>query len=155
MLVGQLHKQTLFNHSLFSVYILYFRTGARWQDFVLSIHWLMDNHPSGQEQFLWDIAELSYQQGYSWKDFFTDLRFPKGSVDEKTMPNQGVNNAMAIKSEGIWYRQSHDPSDVNSTYLRMDLLDKYHGQANGMFTADEHLGGLMPSRGTAYITYID
>lgn len=130
--------------------ILFFcvkRTGARWQDFVLSIHWLMDYHPSGQEQFLWDIAELSYQQGYSWKKFYTDENFPKDSVDEKTMPNQGVNNAMAIKSEAIWYRQSHDPTDINSTYLRVDLLDRYHGQASGMFSADEHLGGLMPSRG--------
>ena len=27
-------------------------------------------------------------------------------------------------------------------------MDKYHGQSTGMFAADEHLAGRMPSRGT-------
>ena len=29
----------------------------------------------------------------------------------------------------------------------MEVLDKYHGQASGIFSCDEHLAGLMPSRG--------
>lgn len=38
------------------------RSGARWQDLVLTVYWLLDYHPSGQEQMLWDIAELLHQQ---------------------------------------------------------------------------------------------
>ena len=37
------------------------RSASRWQDFVLSIHWLLDNYPA-EEQFLWDLAELAHDQ---------------------------------------------------------------------------------------------
>ena len=119
----------------------------RWQDFVVSIHWLLDYHPSGQEQFLWDLAELVYQQGFKWKDYYGGSEFPKNSVSSMNLMNHGVNNGMAIKSGGVWFRQSHNQSDAKSSYQRMKVLDQYHGQASGMFTCDEHLAGLMPSRG--------
>lgn len=45
------------------------------------------------------------------------------------------------------YRQSHNKTDFNSSYVRMEKLDKYHGQASGIFACDEHLAGRMPSRG--------
>ena len=38
------------------------RSAARWQDLVLTVHWLLEFHPSGQEQLLWDLAELLHQQ---------------------------------------------------------------------------------------------
>ena len=47
----------------------------------------------------------------------------------------------------IRYRQSHDYSDADSSYVRMDKMDRYHGQASGIFSCDEHLAGKMPSRG--------
>ena len=45
------------------------------------------------------------------------------------------------------YRQSHNTSDWQSSYVRMQKLDEYHGQASGIFACDEHLAGKMPSRG--------
>ena len=45
------------------------------------------------------------------------------------------------------YRQSHNASDWQSSYVRMQKLDEYHGQASGIFACDEHLAGKMPSRG--------
>ena len=41
---------------------VYGRSAARWQDLVLTLHWLLDNYPNGEEQFLWDMAELVQQQ---------------------------------------------------------------------------------------------
>ena len=38
------------------------RSAARWQDLVLTVHWLLEFHPSGQEQLLWDLAEMLHQQ---------------------------------------------------------------------------------------------
>ncbi len=129
------------------IIIIIIRSGVRWQDFVVSIHWLLDNHPSGQEQFLWDLAELVYQQGFKWKDYYGGSGFPNDSVSSMNLMNHGVNNGMAIKSGGVWFRQSHSQSDADSSYQRMKVIDQYHGQASGMFTCDEHLAGLMPSRG--------
>ena len=124
-----------------------YRSGARWQDLVLSIHWLLENHPDGNEQQLWDMAELAHQQGFDWKSWYTDANFPKEAVTQATLFTHGVNNGQAIKSEGVWYRQSNDTSDYQSSYERMRLLDTYHGLASGIFACDEHLAGKMPSRG--------
>lgn len=37
----------------------------------------------------------------------------------------------------------------------MQKLDKYHGQASGIFGCDEHLAGTMPSRGTELCTVVE
>ena len=37
----------------------------------------------------------------------------------------------------------------------MQRLDKYHGQASGVFGCDEHLAGTMPSRGTELCTVVE
>lgn len=39
--------------------------------------------------------------------------------------------------------------DKYSSYQRLERLYKYHGLASGVFSADEHLDGNMPSQGMA------
>lgn len=53
------------------------------------------------------------------------------------------------------YRQSHQDSDSQSSHVRMAKLDKYHGQASGIFGCDEHLAGTMPSRGSELCTVVE
>ena len=67
----------------------------------------------------------------------------------------GVNNGMAIKSAAVQWRQSQDPTDVESCYERMEKMDRYHGQASGIFSCDECLAGLNPSRGTELCTVVE
>ena len=43
--------------------------------------------------------------------------------------------------------------DRNETYMAMTMLDKYHGQANGIHGCDEHLAGSNPSRGSCVSGY--
>ena len=86
-------------------------------------------------------------QGFDWKGFYAGPDFPKEPVNAATLYTHGVNNGQAIKSSGVWFRQSQDISDYNSSLQRVQVLDQYHGQANGIFACDEHLAGLMPSRG--------
>lgn len=76
-------------------------SGARWQDFALSVHWMLDNNPMGQEQMLWDLAETLHDQGFNWKDFYEN-KFPTEPVDQTTLYTHGVNNGQALKSEGVW-----------------------------------------------------
>lgn len=42
----------------------------RWQDWVAIIHQLLDQAPQGQEQALWDAAELTEQQSYDWDAYY-------------------------------------------------------------------------------------
>ena len=77
-------------------------SGARWQDLVLTVHWMLRNHPSEEEQMLWDLAELVREQGFDWKGWFGGDKFPKKPVNAATLYTHGVNNGQAIKSEAVW-----------------------------------------------------
>ena len=67
---------------------------------------MLDNNPGGQEQLLWDLAELWKQQGYDWKSYYTDVgadRFPTEAVTQAArMHTHGVNNGQALKAGAVW-----------------------------------------------------
>jgi len=80
-------------------------SSARWQDLALNIHWMLEKYPSGQEQMLWNFAELIHDQGFHWSDWYESKNgqtFPLGDVSSTSMYTHGVNNGMAIKSAAVW-----------------------------------------------------
>ena len=134
-------------------------TGYEWtyyrtQDMQTSIMWLYDNYPQDRQQFLLDLNELLYNNSFDWVDYYQH-RLPTTNVSGWNMNDHGVNNGQALKSAAVQYRASHNQSDVDSTYLRMHKMDKYHGQASGIFSCDECLAGLNPSRGTELCTVVE
>ena len=88
---------------LFVTPLGYSWAGARWQDLVLTVHWMLRDHPSGEEQMLWDLAELLHNQGFDWKGWFGGDKFPTKPVDNATQYTHGVNNGQGLKSEAVWY----------------------------------------------------
>jgi hypothetical protein len=63
------------------------------------------------------------------------------------MRAHGVNNAMALKTSALWSLISGDPTDREAIHRALDILDRYHGLPNGMFSGDEHYAGTDPSEG--------
>ena len=137
---------------------------SRAQDFIWAMQWLMDNLatlkgvPAGyNEAFLLDFMDITREQclanGGDWKSFF-DVKgeMPEGPActggARCDMYTHGVNIGQALKSEAVWYRRSSDLTDAASTYIRLEKLDTYHGVPSGMYQADEHLAGKIPSHGT-------
>jgi len=119
---------------------------SRWADLVLSIHWLYEQT---QEGWLLSLAEKAYRQGYDWRGHFADFRYTgKIKPDGWDQTTHVVNNAMAIKASGVWYRQTWDDADRSAVWNAVEMLDEYHGQATGVFTGDEHYAGKDPSQGT-------
>lgn len=122
----------------------------RYQDFVLSVQWLLDNAPQGAEQMLMDLAEMSHAQGNDWESWFET--FTNGS-------NHGVNNAQALKSAAVWYRQSGNASLPQLSRSRLANMDRIYGMPTGMFCADETLCEApetkMPSRGTELCAVVE
>lgn len=137
---------------------------ARGQDFIMGLFWLVDNFdtlpgvPTNYSQaFLIDLANLTHTQmianGADWKTWYDTNLFPEtAACDGKGTPcemrTHGVNIGQALKSEAVWYRLSQDLTDIASTYIRIQKLDTFHNGAAGMFQADEHLAGAIPSHGT-------
>ena len=125
----------------------------RWADLNLSLHWLYNR--TG-ETWLLDVAGKVHAQGYDWRRHFEEFQFktknPKGDISLHT---HVVNNAMAVKSGGIAWRQTGDEGDKASAYRAMEMLDAYHGQVTGMFGGDEHYAGKAPSQGTELCAVVE
>ena len=126
---------------------------SRWADLVLSIHWLYDHTGEG---WLLNLAEKVHQQGYDWRKHFAEFRFKnKLKREECDQTTHVVNNGMAVKQPGVWFRQSRDIGDRDSVFQVIETLDKYHGQATGVFTGDEHYAGKDPSQGTELCAVVE
>ena len=125
----------------------------RWQDLVVSIHWLYHRR---RDPCLLQLAEKARRQGYGWRRHFAQFQYPdrvlKGQAKYET---HVVNNAMAIKAPGVWHRQSRDPGDRDAVRQIVETLDRYHGQATGLFTGDEHYAGKSPSQGTELCAVVE
>ena len=136
-------------------------SSARWQDFVLGLQWMAESPLAAavvDQKVVARLMNTSKAQGFDWgKQWFNNPNFPQGVVpnNEATLWTHGVNNGQAIKAGAVWYRVSGDPSDLQTSFNAAAVLSKYHGQATGMFSCDEHLAGLMPSHGTELCTVVE
>ncbi|KAF8827372.1 hypothetical protein HHX47_DHR4000065 [Lentinula edodes] len=165
-IVNAMHKFTAAVHDIFanntqgdpSLGFQYDYQYVRWEEMLYSLQWLYDNYPEGQESQLIETMKLVRNAGFSWKDdWFTADIFPKTApgLADLNMQTHGVNTAEALKSEALAYRFTFDPSDIDSTWERMDLVYTYHGRESGTFSADEHIAGLDPSRGTELCAIVE
>ena len=117
----------------------------RWGEYLVSLLWLSEKR---QCPFAAELSEILHSQGYNWVDHFTYF-----TIDDKIRKNYNlathvVNHAMAVKYPGLWsmFSGSKEEGKVSDTAIQM--LDRFHGCATGLFTGDEHLSGLNPSQGT-------
>lgn len=124
---------------------------TRWQDLVLTIHWLYEH--TG-EAWLLDLAATCHAQGYDWYGHFLDFRYTTKQA-QWLQENHVVNHAMALKAPGVWWRQSGQETHRTAIHHLLAVLDQYHGQANGMFSGDESLAGRSPSQGTELCAVVE
>jgi len=126
---------------------------CRAAEIVLSIHWLYER--TGDDWLL-ELAAEVHRQAYDWREHFRDFRYTsKLKREETNLGTHVVNNAMAIKQPGVWYRQSGDERDLRAVSAIILALDKYHGQLTGVFSGDEHYAGKNPSQGTELCAVVE
>lgn len=125
----------------------------RWPDEVVSILWLYNR--TGNPKLL-DLARILKDQGYDWKaqfaHFIYQQKMPKGQTSLKT---HVVNNAMALKTSGIWWLVSGDASDRQAIDRQFSEMDRYHLLPNGIHSGDEHYAGLDPSQGSELCSVVE
>ncbi|MEO7910954.1 MAG: beta-L-arabinofuranosidase domain-containing protein [Roseiflexaceae bacterium] len=125
----------------------------RWADLAISVHWLYER--TGELWLLELVAKLA-AQGFDWRAHFARFAYrEKTRREECDLRSHVVNNAMAIKQPGVSLRQSNDPADRAAVFQIIETLDRFHGQANGVFSGDEHLAGLSPSQGTELCAVVE
>ena len=136
----------------------------RWADELVSVLWLYNR--TGDTSLL-DLARLLREQGTDWKRHFAEFPFtakttsaqlgvkPGGELPDRAMLAHGVNNAMALKTSALWSLVSGDPTDREAIHRALEVLDRYHGLPNGMFSADEHYAGPDPSEGVELCAVVE
>ena len=125
----------------------------RWFETLIAIYWLYER--TG-EQWLLDLAIKLHAQGFNWRAFFA--RWPLTAPTPKGRWNymgHVVNNAMAIKAHGLWWRLSGDAQDRAGVYDMIEKLDRYHGMVTGLFTGDECIAGKRPTQGTELCAVVE
>jgi uncharacterized protein len=128
---------------------LYSWAQFRGADLIVGLQWLVEK--TGDQSVL-ALADKIYNQSYNWRTHFENFAPFREKSTKFGLDSHGVNTGMALKFGGVRYRQSGDPKDRDAVFNMLETLDKYHGQATGIFTCDEHLAGRSPSQGTELCT---
>jgi DUF1680 family protein len=141
---------------------------VRWADLVLSIDTLYEL--TGDAALL-DIAVRVKSQGYDWEKYANSLPYRDKVSDARLqeyereasgiwmnddfLATHGANVAMGVKTLPVWWMNTGEAKLKSSFRSMLDQLDRYHGQATGLFTSDEHLAGRNPSQGTETCTVVE
>jgi len=131
---------------------LYSWAKMRAADFAVSMVWL---YARTGETWPLELARKAFTQRHEWRAQFDNFKFTGKTQGKFELDTHGVNTGMALKYGGIRYLLTGDARDKNAISSMLDLLDKHHGQATGIFTCDEHLAGRSPSQGTELCTVVE
>ena len=123
----------------------------RWGDLLVSAFWLYDRT---HEPWLLELAVKAANQGYNWPKHFSDLPIKEKSPGWNWV-GHGVNNAMGLKVPALLFRLTGDEKYKKLSSEAWEALDRYHGEANGLFSADECLAGKNPSQGTELCAVVE
>jgi hypothetical protein len=125
----------------------------RWAEEVLSIVYVYNR--TGNEKLL-ELARKLSTQAYNWKKHFAEFQYPgKVNKDQIGLPTHVVNNAMALKTDAVYWQVSGDSTDRESIYQILRVMDEYHGLPNGMHSGDEHYAGRSPVQGNELCAVVE
>jgi DUF1680 family protein len=136
----------------------------RWADELASIVWLYNRTADAR---LLELAAILHAQGTDWRRHFETFAFHDKTsnkllgfggaekLPDAGMRAHGVNVAMALKTSALWSLISGDATDRDAASRALEILDRHHGQPNGMFSADEHHAGQDPTQGTELCAVVE
>ncbi|WP_337175499.1 beta-L-arabinofuranosidase domain-containing protein [Paludisphaera sp.] len=131
---------------------LYEWAKVRAADYALA---LLTLHDRTKEPTLVASARKAMGQAHDWRAQFEDYRLTDRQTSGFGMLSHGVNTAMGWKFGPVRSRLSGDAGDRDAIFNMLDVLDRFHGQATGIFTCDEHVAGRSPSQGTELCTVVE
>ena len=141
-------------NNLIDTYPLHRWGKFRWFENLIAIAYLYDRK---RESWLLDLARKHQDQGFDYMDFFrqADVTVPTPRRGRWKWDKHVVNIGMAVKAYPLWARFSGAAEDRKFVYEMQDILDRYHGQATGMFSGDECLAGRNPLQGSELCAVVE
>lgn len=126
----------------------------RWFEGLIPIFHVYEHFP---DAWLLELARTLRQQGVDYHALFrTDdlmVATPRRGLWKWT--KHVVNTAMAAKASALSWRLDGRPEDRAWSTEMIAFLDRYHGQATGMFSGDECLAGRNPLQGTELCAVVE
>ena len=109
------------------------------------------------EPWLLDLARKLRAQGVDYAALFQtdDIKVPTPRRGLWKWTKHVVNSAMAPKAAALSWRLDQRPEDRAFGREMIEILDRYHGQVNGMFSGDESLSGRNPVQGTELCAVVE
>jgi DUF1680 family protein len=109
------------------------------------------------EPWLLDLAKRLREQGFDYSEYYrredVTLSTPRRGL--WTWEKHVVNTGMMIKAAALAWRLEGVDSQRDEATRMLAILDRYHGQVNGMFTGDECLAGKNPVQGTELCAVVE
>jgi len=109
------------------------------------------------DAWLLDLARTLRTQGRDYVALFEgeDVTVPTPRRGRWTWDKHVVNMGMAPKAAALSWRLDRRPQDRAFPARMLHILDRYHGQVNGVFTGDETLAGKNPVQGTELCAVVE
>jgi len=125
-----------------------FRWGRyRWFEGLIPTFYLYEKT---EEPWLLELARTLRDQGMDYQTLWQgeDVTVPTPRRGFWKWDKHVVNTAMAPRSGALAWRLEQQPGDRDFPARMLEILDRHHGQVNGMFRGDECLAGKNPVQGT-------
>jgi hypothetical protein len=126
----------------------------RWFEGLVSVFYVYERT---RDPALLDLARKLRAQGVDFEALFAtdDLSVPTPRRGLWKWTKHGVNTAMATKASALGWRLDRRARDRTWSTAMIAFLDRYHGQATGMFSADECLAGKSPLQGSELCSVVE
>ena len=126
----------------------------RWYEGLVSVFYVFERT---REPWLLDLARKLRAQGVDFEALYKteDITVPTPRRGLWKWTKHIVNTAMAVKAPALSWRIDQRPGDRRFAAKMIELLDRYHGQVNGVFAGDECLAGRNPLQGTELCAVVE
>ena len=138
---------------------------VRYQDMLIALQWLYENHPAGNQQILLETMHLLHYRGFHWSSWWNNDTFIFADLDTVQPPItdrspeyafvHGVNAAQGLKAGAAIYRFKPSDSLLDNNRQGVNWTLTYHGDAAGSIIGDEREAGISANRGSELCTAVE
>ncbi|KAF2397914.1 hypothetical protein EJ06DRAFT_532901 [Trichodelitschia bisporula] len=136
---------------------------VRVADMMITLIWLLENDPAGQEGILFENLEMLREGAIDWAAWYQEGVYIKEDLNsvplEYTRANfpyeHGVNVGQGLKTGAVINRFSPNTTQLTTARRAVDWTFTHHGSSSGTILADERLQGLGPYYGSELCTTVE